>query len=86
MYSCPGCTATYDTALVLLRHRLEFHGWLPRVSYRGATIRVMAYAEGYAMCRYPGAMPFIMTVKELALALGDSISDVPANIKAFRGE
>lgn len=29
-------------------------------------IRVMAVAEGYVMCRRPGAMPFVMAVTQLS--------------------
>jgi hypothetical protein len=29
------------------------------------SVRVMAVAEGYAMCRRPGAMPFVRSIKEL---------------------
>lgn len=28
-------------------------------------VRVMARAEGYAMVRFPGAMPFVVSEKEL---------------------
>lgn len=31
-------------------------------------IRVMAVADGYAMCRRPGAVPFIKMVAEVVLA------------------
>lgn len=36
-----------------------------RLDYRGGAIRVMAIAEGYAMVRRPGAMPFVVSLKEL---------------------
>ncbi len=30
-------------------------------------VRVMARAEGYAMVRFPGCMPFVVPVKEIEL-------------------
>lgn len=42
--------------------------WLmPETDWRGAgEVRVMAVAEGYAMCRRPGCVPFVVSVKEMA--------------------
>lgn len=36
-----------------------------RIAYTNGAIRIMAIAEGYAMVRYPRAMPFIVALKEL---------------------
>ncbi len=33
--------------------------------HKGRTVRIMAEAEGYAMARLRGAMPFIVAVKKL---------------------
>lgn len=35
------------------------------VTKRNQRIRVMAYSEGYWMCRYPKAMPFVINTKTL---------------------
>jgi len=33
--------------------------------WKGHEARVMAVADGYAMCRRPGCMPFVITVREV---------------------
>jgi len=69
MFGCPACKETFDTQRALLYHRLSFHGWTgAKVPYRGGEVRVMAIADGWAMCRFPGARPFVVPLKEL---LGD---------------
>ena len=42
--------------------------WLmPETGRRGAgEVRVMAVAEGYAMCRRPGCIPFVVRVNDMA--------------------
>jgi len=39
--------------------------------YQGSSIRIMAIAEGYAVCRRPGKMPFLESVKELEKGLAE---------------
>jgi len=37
--------------------------------YAGNTVRIICIAEGYAMVRRKGAMPFVVKVKDLARAI-----------------
>ena len=34
-----------------------------RLPYKGELIRVMAVADGYAMVRFPGRIPFVLFIK-----------------------
>lgn len=65
-YPCPGCKQTFETRQALIMHRLSYHDW-KRCQWEDeyGIIRVMVVAEGYAMCRRPGAVPFVIAVKHI---------------------
>lgn len=47
---------------------VQRHGCGPAVLREPGTARVMAVADGYAMCRYKGCIPFAEPVKYLRKA------------------
>ena len=73
---CPTCEYAAPDQLKLLTHRLNDHKWKPHF-YRNmhGPYRVMVAVDGYVMARYPHAMPFVLSYKELLRLLGRDATD-----------